>query len=474
MTTRMVKIRLGTTISLLVNLFLTFWLVNQYLNDAYFQTYVNTSIGPYSPFIVLTIGLGGGSGFGYILLKKRHGDQGLIGKIQKSKSFKPGSLLSTGTPTASPSRQTLPTGVPPSTGSKHTVYAVPPLPKSTTPSPRSTPSLSWSTSAKSSTDSFPAQKQDAVGKSASAVLQSLRAEASKPTSSQFQPTLQNQPSPTLRQPPEPSPVPSKWGPPDRSGNEAPMRQAPSPAWNPPPSTMSEGRSDSGPTFQKPGLDTSARQGVPFPSAPGQPQSSQTSPVPSKWGPPARPGAGPLPDTGGIRSIPPLPTKWSPPSGSPNPQGTPLPQGISRPGPMPMRPPVPPTQGPRPFVIQGPGRPGEQHPMAPPRPFGAGPPPRPPVTSTQPGPGQSTPRPSAPLGGPMPMPQPWRPPAQSPDKETSDSKERGDSFPDLSSPSQGTESKSPPAAGGGGEMDWDTALDTILKTLRKDRGVGESK
>ena len=455
----MVKIRIGTTISLLVNLFLTFWLVNQYLNDIYFQTYVNASIGPYSPFIVLTIGLGGGSGFGYILLKRRHGDQGLIGKIQKSKSFKPGSLLSTGTPTASPSRQILPTGAPPSTGSKHTVYAVPPLPRSSTlSSPRSTPSVSWSAGAKSSTDSFPAQKQDAVGKSASAVLQSLRAEAAKPTSSPFHPTPQNQPGPTLRQPPEP-----------------PMRQAPGPAWNPPASTMNEGRSDSGPVFQKPGLDTSARQGMPFPSPTGQPPSSQSSPVPSKWGPPDRPGTGPSSDTGGVRSIPPLPTKWSPPSGSSNPQGSPPPQGIPRQGPMPMRPPVPPTQGgPRPFVIQGPGRPSEQRPMAPPRPFGAGPPPRPPGMGSQPGPGQSAPRPSAPLGGPMPMPQPWKPPTQTPDKETSDSKERGDSFTDLSSASPGTESKSPPAAGGGGEMDWDTALDTILKTLRKDRGVGESK
>ena len=455
----MVKIRIGTTISLLVNLFLTFWLVNQYLNDIYFQTYVNASIGPYSPFIVLTIGLGGGSGFGYILLKRRHGDQGLIGKIQKSKSFRPGSLLSTGTPTASPSRQILPTGAPPSTGSKHTVYAVPPLPKSSTPSsPRSTPSVSWSAGAKSSTDSFPAQKQDAVGKSASAVLQSLRAEAAKPTYSPFQPTPQNQPGPTLRQPPEP-----------------PMRQAPGPAWNPPPSTMNEGRSDSGPVFQKPGLDTSARQGMPFPSAPGQLQSSPSSPVPSKWGPPDRQGTGPSSDTGGVRSIPPLPTKWSPPSGSTNPQGATLPQSIPRSGPMPMRPPVPPTQGgPRPFVIQGPGRPGEQRPMAPPRPFGAGPPPRPPGIATQSGPGQSVPRPSAPLAGSMPMPQPWKPPPQTPDKETSDSKERGDSFTDLSSASAGTESKSPPGAGGGGEMDWDTALDTILKTLRKDRGVGESK
>ncbi len=437
----MVKIRIGTTIYI------------------YFQTYVNASIGPYSPFIVLTIGLGGGSGFGYILLKRRHGDQGLAAKIQKSKSFKPGSLLSTGTPTASPLRQILPTGAPPSTGSKHTVYAVPPLPKSSTPSsPRSTPSVSWSTGAKSSTDSFPAQKQDAVGKSASAVLQSLRAEASKPTSSPFQPTPQIQPGSTMRQPSEP-----------------PMRQAPGPAWNPPPSTMNEGRSDSGPVFQKPGLDTSARQGVPFPSAPSQPQSSQSSPVPSKWAPPDRPATGPSSDTGGVRSIPPLPTKWSPPSGSSNPQGSPPPQGIPRPGPMPMRPPIPPTQGgPRPFVIQGPGRPGEQRPMAPPRPFGAGPPPRPPGMGNQPGPGQPTPRPSAPLGGPMPMPQPWKPPTQTPDKETSDSKERGDSFTNLSSTNPGTESKSPPATGGGGEMDWDTALDTILKTLRKDRGVGESK
>src|SRR5712691_4941329 len=297
----MVKIRIGTTISLLVNLFLTFWLVNQYLNDIYFQTYVNASIGPYSPFIVLTIGLGGGSGFGYILLKRRHGDQGLAAKIQKSKSFKPGSLLSTGTPTASPLRQILPTGAPPSTGSKHTVYAVPPLPKSSTPSsPRSTPSVSWSTGAKSSTDSFPAPKQDAVGKSASAVLQSLRAEASKPTSSPFQPTPQNQSGPTVRQTPEP-----------------PTRQAPSLAWNPPPSTMNEGRSESGPVFQKPGLDTSARQGVPFPPPSGQPPSSQSSPVPSKWGPPDRSGTGPSSDTGGVRSIPPLPTKWSPPSGSSN-------------------------------------------------------------------------------------------------------------------------------------------------------------
>jgi hypothetical protein len=458
----MVKIRIGTTISLLVNLFLTFWLVNQYLNDVFFQNYVNASIGPYSPFIVLTVGLGGGSGFGYILLKRRHGDQGLIGKIQKSKTFKPGSLLSSGAPTTSPSRQILPTGAPPSTGSKHTVYAVPPLPKSSTPSSsRTSPSMSWSTGAKASTDTFQPQKQDAVGKSASAVLQSLRAEASKPTSSPFQPTPQSQPSPPIRQPAEP-----------------PMRQAPS-AWNPPPSTMSEGRSESGPVFQKPGLDTSARQGALFPSAPAQQQSPQSSSIPSKWASPDRPNTSPPSDMGGVRSIPPLPAKWTPPSGPANPQGSQTPQGIPRPGPMPMRPPGPPTQGgPRPFVIQGPGRPGEQRPMAPPRPFGAGPPPpRPPSgMGPQPGPSQPGPRPSPSLGGPMPMPQPWKPPTQTPDKESAESTERGESFGDLSSSRSATEPKTtaPGAAGGGGEMDWDTALDTILKTLRKDRGVGEAK
>ena len=75
-----------------------------------------------------------------------------------------------------------------------------------------------------------------------------------------------------------------------------------------------------------------------------------------------------------------------------------------------------------------------------------------------------------------MPQPWKPPTQTPDKESTDSSERAESFGDLSSSRPGTDQKNPAAGatGGGGEMDWDTALDTILKTLRKDRGVGEAK
>ena len=230
-------------------------------------------------------------------------------------------------------------------------------------------------------------------------------------------------------------------------------------------------------FQKPGLDTSARQNSPFPSTSTQPQGSPSSPVPSKWASPDRPATGPLPDTGGVRSIPPLPTKWTPPSGSTNPQGSPPPQGIPRPGPMPMRPPVPPTQGgPRPFVIQGPGRPGEQRPMAPPRPFGAGPPRPPPGLGSQPGSPQSGARPPAPLAGPMP--QPWKPPPQTADKDSPSFLGTG-TFGDLPSTKPSAESRGVPetsggGGGGGGEMDWDTALDTLLKTLRKDRGVGEAK
>jgi hypothetical protein len=45
-------------------------------------------------------------------------------------------------------------------------------------------------------------------------------------------------------------------------------------------------------------------------------------------------------------------------------------------------------------------------------------------------------------------------------------------PGASEGSRPMENKSAESSSPGGEMDWDTALDTILKTLKKDRGVGE--
>ena len=78
----------------------------------------------------------------------------------------------------------------------------------------------------------------------------------------------------------------------------------------------------------------------------------------------------------------------------------------------------------------------------------------------------------------PMPQQWSP------QKTSDKPEQDSQRKDFGSPSsrppqfgssenlRSSPEKAPETGGSGGEMDWDTALDTILKTLKKDRGVGE--
>jgi len=67
-----------------------------------------------------------------------------------------------------------------------------------------------------------------------------------------------------------------------------------------------------------------------------------------------------------------------------------------------------------------------------------------------------------------MPQPW-----SPSSETTEKKEPTDST-DIegifSKPSLEPKTSAEPTPGGGEALDWDTALDTILKTLKKDRGV----
>lgn len=454
----MARISLVTVFSVLLNMFLTFWLINQYLSDVYFQNYVNAAIGQYYAFIVLTIGVGGGSGLGYLFLRKKHSDHGLIGKIQKSKSFKPLSPMPSTTASASAQKSILPAGAPPSPTSKHTVYAVPPLPKSSTPSSsRTTPATTWSGSSRQSLETFPASKQDTPARPAITGMQTTRGELARPSSSAFSPTTQSQ---------SPQPL--------HSISETTTK--PSPPWTPQPSQFGEKRPESGPMFQKPGMDASARQDASFSSSQASARVGETSPVPPKWAPPAEPKlAGGQWSEPGVRSIPPLPTKWTPPSGSGGSQERPLPpqgmpQGFPRPGQPPVRGPMPPPQGgPRPFAPPQ-GRPGEPRPIAAPRPLRPEPM-RPPLPMGNQGrPPQPMPRPAAPLSGPMP--QPWTPPS-----ESSERKEP----PSLGDP-QGTVGRSSqeskggaetPSGGGGGEMDWDTALDTILKTLRKDR-VGDTK
>lgn len=467
----MAKVGLVTIISIVLNLFLTFWLINQYMSDAYFQSYVNATIGQYYPFIVLTLGVGGGSGLGYLFLKRKHGEGGLISKIQKSKSFKPSGPLPS-TPTASPSRQILPTGAPPSPVSKHTAYAVPPLPKSSTPSgSKSSPGATWATagSTKSSLESI-LSRQDTIPKQSVPTVQTQRTEPSKPMSSPF---------PSAPETATPQPL--------RSIPDTTSR--PPPSWNLQPSPMAEKVPQSGPIFQKPGMDIGAKQDQQFSAFPGQPPPTQSAPVPSKWAQPEeRANQGQWPESG-PKSIPPLPTKWTPPSGSQGSQSPVPPPQFQRPGtgPMPNRGPLPPPQGgPRPFVIQGPGasgRPGEPRPLGPPRPVAAPQPFRPDPNRPPPGmggqqrPPQPAPRPAAPLAGPMP--QPWTPSGQSSEKKETIGVGLGSpQLPPSSSTDplskQSTEAKAAPeGSSGGGEMDWDTALDTILKTLRKDR-VGDTK
>ena len=449
----MAKINLLTIISIFLNLFLTFWLVNQYVSDVYFQNYVNNAIGQYYAFIVLTVGVGGGSGLGYLLLKKRHADDSLASRIQKSKSFKPAGPLSTSTSTVSSVKSSLPTGAPPSQVSKHTVYAVPPLPKSTSPSSsRSIPSTSWAASSKPNTGFVPAPKPEILSRPGTSNIPPTK-EPSRPAPSGF----------TTPAPPSPSPF--------RSIGETPTR---SPTWGVPTSPSEDKSNEPSPLFQKPGLDVSAKQGSSFPGYSAPVKSQDPSPVPPKWAPAPASQSAPSqwPDTG-VRSIPPLPTKWSPPGGTPGAQDRlPPPQGLPRPGQLPPRGPMspPPQSAPRPFGITNPGRPIEPRPIAAPQPF------RPNLAKPAIGPSaqqrpppQTTARTPSPVGGPMP--QPWTPSSETAEKK--DSSSLVDLSGSLGRTGQEAKSSSDSSSSGGGEMDWDTALDTILKTLRKDR-VGDTK
>src|SRR5215472_12540574 len=124
----MKKLNITTLASVAVNIILSLWLVNQYFYDAYFHAYVDSALGPVYPFIVLTVGLGGGSSLGYLLLKRRHGEEG-TGRIEKARLFKSSGPLQS-TAGGGSQNKVMPTGPPPGQVSRHTAYAVPPLPKS--------------------------------------------------------------------------------------------------------------------------------------------------------------------------------------------------------------------------------------------------------------------------------------------------------------------------------------------------------
>jgi hypothetical protein len=455
--------------SLAVNIILSLWLVNQYFYDQYFHAYVDAALGPVYPFIVLTAGLGGGSSLGYLLLRRRHaGDE--TGRIEKTKLFKSSGPVQ---PNSSQGK-ILPTGPPPGQVSRHTAYAVPPLPKSSSSSGGSRglapSSISSASRVASSTPPSTSQRLEQLTQPSTSVLNStlrdqFRPEAIPRSSAGIPPPTVNRgesPPSINRIPPEGSKTSfsQQWKP---ETGSAPDRGFDSAVF-PRPSQMDA----------KPGSESS-QFGSPVGQAPKPPQASQTPFPVSKWVPPDQKGetqwTDPVPKPGLA-----APQKWGPPPGQgfgPRPPqgGPPRPGAGPVPGPGGQRPSYPPGQAPpppRPLGFPGALRPGQPGPIGIPPPFRSDQP-RPPGP-----PPQGRPM-SSPGGG---MPQPWSPqkPADKPEQEPQNKdfgaqSSRPSQFGPQENPRPSSE-KVPEPSASGGEMDWDTALDTILKTLKKDRGVGE--
>ncbi len=471
------KLSITTIASFAVNVILSLWLVNQYYYDAYFHSYVDASLGPVYPFIVLTAGLGGGSSLGYLLLKRRHAGDG-TGKLEKAKLFKSsGPVQTPGTLSSSPQGKMMPTGPPPGQVSRHTAYAVPPLPKSSTSSSggaRGTAPSSMSVASKTVTPTLStSQRLDQLTQPSTSILNSTLRDQFRPEQAPRTPPPIPPPSaigrgenaqPMNRIPPEPSRMsfPSQWKPePGQSGDRGPDSTVfPRP-----------GQIDVKPGNESPGF------GGPVGQVPKPPQASQTPFPVSKWVAPEQRAGGqwtdPVPKPGLA-----APQKWGPPPGqgvAPRPpQGVPPRPGSGPvPGPTGQRPPFPPGQGgPRPLGYPNPGRPGQ------PGPIGVSPPPFRPDQPRPMGPPPQG-RPVQSPGGPMP--QPWSPPKTAERGESGGSSQGKDfaNSPPIRPPQFGASESSRPTdekpaepSSPGGEMDWDTALDTILKTLKKDRGVGE--
>src|SRR6267143_1707991 len=470
------KLGITTIASIAANVILSLWLVNQYYYDAYFHAYVDATLGPVYPFLVLTAGLGGGSSLGYLLLKRRHATDG-TGKLEKAKLFKSsGPVQSPGALSPSQSKS-MPTGPPPGQVSRHTAYAVPPLPKSSSPSSggaRGTAPSSMSVASRTVTPSpSTAQRLDQLTQHSTSILNSTLRDQYRPEQVSRPPPAVPPPSgqsrgesgqPMNRITPEPSRMsfPSQWKPEaGQSGERGPDSTVfPRP-----------GQMDVKPGAESPGF------GGPVGQVPKPPQASQTPFPVSKWVSPEQKAGGQWTDAVPKPGLA-TPQKWTPPQGQglgprPPPQGgPPRPGSGPAPGPSGQRPPFPAGQGgPRPLGYPNPSRPGQ------PGPIGVSPP----FRSDQPRPAGPPPqgRPVPPFGGSQP--QQWSPPKPVERGETGGAAQNKDvseppSFrPNQSGTSEGqrtVDSQSSDASPTGGEMDWDTALDTILKTLKKDRGVGE--
>lgn len=457
---------LGTLGSLALNVILSMWLVYQYYYDIYFRTYVDSSLAPVYPYMILTMGLGGGSGLGYLLLKRRHPEKGQVGQVQTGRSPKPAGLPSTPSSLPSMSQSKGPLlGAAQAQPSKHTVYAVPPLVRSSVSSgPRAGSSTLWSA----------ASKQPSGSPGVSTSFQRSESNVTAPQ----QPSLQSSPQSfrpdqtgkaTVTSPQIQRPDQSQPGVVSKLAVDPLTRAGLAPQWRPELQASPERKSEPAFVYPKPLVESVQKPEVShLGGRPAPAEQSSTSFSVAKWAPPDT-GTKPAQWTNPVPRQPAYspPQKWAPPPGagtSPQPRSP----GVA---PLrPMQPPqsrqqFPPSQGPpRPLAYPGLVRPSEPGPVQGPRP------PRPDLAAESSGPGM---QPRPPFQGQRPgSPQLWpgsSPASQEKGELQNASGPQGTPVSSQPDPVKPKSSENSPV----GEMDWDTALDTILKTLRKDKVVEKS-
>ncbi len=490
----MKRLRLQMLLSVIANLLLTATLINIYLTDppnGSFTTWVNQQISsPYAAPLFLAISVASGSSAGYFLLRRKHPGLSLAERLQRAKSMKQAAPLARSTSTSL--GRSIPVGAPPGPVSKHTAYAVPPLSRTPAqlPQRQGSPS-SWSTTPKQwSPGSFQGQRQEQKTEG-STLPESAYSHPSPPTSpesspeqlspqrfpravrpeasgqlSRTEPTAQSLPAfPSPIQDPRQPPFPSR--PLERA--EKPFL---TPRWEQKPSNETSGTDKTLNPYPKPQTDNLPRPASTFlGQLPGQ-TSDKTPRPPTIYQPsklqPSDPSsqphlwADPVPKPKYS-----TPQRWFPPSVSPVPSPrSQTPTGLpSRPGQASEnRPQFPGPQGlPRPLTSSGSLRPGpsevpgtfrpDQR-----RPLGMGGLQRPLMTNPRPTPPSTSPQTEV------------RKEPSSPSLETPQSQ------PPSQTQHQGQPLEIPPPSPSAGEslvgeMDWDTALDAILKTLRKDK-VGD--
>ncbi len=489
-------------ISAALNVLLALTILNIYENDTTFQSWVSTIFPPSiaSPVMILTLAVGGGSGLGYLFLRRKQPSPRVPMSLPKSRMPRPGIPVSS----AGSSGKVLPTGAVPGAIPKQVAYAVPPpvpsIKPSSSNSKQGTPTLSVSTSKPvvSSILSQPSPSFQASNRKDSPVAPMLPAAHMRPdVPLPTGPTIPNQQrvNPPLWQQDSRPQFPVK---PDASGRtptqplEGGFHAVPSTILPPPPPNSAAPNrlpppvggniSGSVPVPQK--WQPPGQSGYPQGSAGGLQRTGLEIDSSQKWAPLPNRAAGPQSPPSTIVSTHPQQPRQVPPTFQTASTRPVQPSAGIQPVPFTARPLGPPNarpQGPPPFQQQGPNmppRPRELGPVAVPRQFrpeqdktAGQTPARLPLTRQSWAPlsdplslGQIRPKPPDDLP-PTVFPKPSQSSASQQNTRLSEAEQKPN---EPSQQSNAVEGSSEAPGAGGSEMDWDTALDTILKTLRRDR------